>query len=220
MPSFKEIKKYCGNPNCVNLLVLNCTRDIERKKYCSKSCSTKMQVKTPESNAKRSKAHLGIKNPKKGNPGILHPSFGKKLSIETRSKMSNSISLKILNGDNFYNTNHKTGYIECDKFCKNKIFYRSSYELHFLKLCIEDNNVKYVKSSPFRIKYNDVNHYIPDFLVTLIDESQILFEVKPKRRIPENTSKFNSAIDYCNNHNLKFRIFTEDNIKKLQLNYA
>jgi len=40
MPAgFHEVKKYCEN--CGNLLVLNNTRDIERKRFCSRKCIAK-----------------------------------------------------------------------------------------------------------------------------------------------------------------------------------
>lgn len=217
MPStFRDIEKNCKN--CGEKLTLNCTRDIERKNFCSRKCNRSFSVKAlwQDENFKE-KAISALNNKEvnllKGHKGDKHPFFGKKRTIESRIKQSSSLSESIINGNFNPHSHHISGYLENDKFEK-RLFYRSSYEKTFLEFCINDETVTSVKSSPYKILYDETHHYIPDFLIEKSGET-ILIEIKPIRRINEyaNILKFKAADIFCNKMNIKFQIFTEDNIK-------
>lgn len=87
MPSeFRQIAKFCKH--CNIKLILNSSRDIERKNFCSHSCRAKSYV-TPEKTAKmQEKANTPEANAKKGFPKEKHPKW-----IEDRSKVKKQRTL-------------------------------------------------------------------------------------------------------------------------------
>jgi hypothetical protein len=212
MPStFKQIQKNCEI--CGVELKLNCSRDIERKKFCSKTCRSKSSITNlwkDESFKYKFLKGAKTKTHKKGHPGNLHPFFGKKRSDNSKLKQSISLSKTIMSGKFNPLGNHKSGYMYHEKF-ESTIFYRSSYEKFFLELCIEDETVTNVKSSPFMIRYENSRHYIPDFLITK-NEKLFLIEVKPLRLIESVSKKTDAAIKFCEERNITFQFFTEKNI--------
>lgn len=86
MPAeFKHIEKHCLE--CGKLLVLNNTRDIERKKFCSKECLGIWSVKRqPEDHMEKMRrlANTPEANLKKAHKGSDHPRW-----IKDRSKLKN-----------------------------------------------------------------------------------------------------------------------------------
>lgn len=214
MPAkYRDISKLCEN--CGTQLTLNCTRDITRKKFCSRSCNRSFTTKRLWETAEYRKMILASANTveanlKKGHKKENHPMWGKPNSIETKLKRSISLSNSILAGKFNPHSNHLNGYIFHKKFTK-EIFYRSSYEKIFLEKIILDDSIIKVTSSPFKIKYNECKHYIPDFLIEKTDGTKILIEVKPSSQINTyvNQLKFDAAIEFCNQLNIEFKVFTE-----------
>ncbi len=200
----KDIIRFCKN--CNTLLKLNCYRDIGRKYFCSHKCSNYFSMverwKDPEFKKFIISKHLGIKNPNKAYKTSRN---GIKLSNKTRKKISLSMCDKILNGWN-PNSKYKRGYIQFDE--NKNIYYRSSYERDFLINCLNDKiNVETCK---YKIPYNDIHLYIPDFLI----DNKIIIEIKPERRMedPINIQKFKAARLFCNINNLEFKIMNEKDI--------
>lgn len=217
MPStFREETKLCEN--CGEILKLNCSRDLVRKRFCSKSCNRSFTSKQLWKNSDfRELIVKNLNTPevnlKKGHKREKHPFWGKNLDLNRKRKQSESLSESIISGKFNPHANHEHGYMYDSKFIGSKLFYRSSYEKRFLEMCITDDNIKSVSSSPWKILYNDFQHYIPDFLIEK-QNKKILVEVKPFRRIYEysNQLKFEAARKFCTEQGIAFEIFTEKNI--------
>ncbi len=81
---FRTVSKFCGH--CKVKLVLNSSRDIERKKFCSHSCRAKAYV-TPERTAKmQEKANTPEANAKKRRYGENHSRWKKDRSQVKRPR--------------------------------------------------------------------------------------------------------------------------------------
>lgn len=114
----------------------------------------------------------------------------------------------------------ETGYFEFQN--QKPIFYRSSYERIALEILVSKSEVVSIKSESLRLPYQDkfgVNRvYIPDFLVSLVNGSQILIEVKPNRCIEEDRriensdvqSKLQAGIGWADENQAIFCVWTED----------
>lgn len=98
------------------------------------------------------------------------------------------------------------------KKTKNKICYRSSYELKALEILETDTNVLDYKYEPFSIPYDNNHTTIPDFLVSYKNGIYKLIEVKPKNLINlwNNQIKIDAMKKYCIKNNLIFEIWDED----------
>lgn len=84
---FREVQKYCLH--CNTLLKLNNTRDIERKKYCNRSCKNTHLGKTfTWLSDMQKKASTPEANLKKGNKGEKNGRYIKDRSLlkPTRSR--------------------------------------------------------------------------------------------------------------------------------------
>ena len=109
--------------------------------------------------------------------------------------------------------------------------YRSSWELSAMRMFDAHPNVLAWASECHRIPYiNPVTgrrtHYVPDFFVVYMDQNgrqhAEMVEIKPSSQILGRTAndydraqavineeKWKSAQAFCKNHNLRFRILTE-----------
>jgi len=137
----------------------------------------------------------------------------------------------IYNSDWFHNMNSKKVtnlYIE-GKLCKvgkgksgyffskknnKKLWYRSSYELIAYELLEQLSKVKSYEVEPFSIQYewkNSIHRTIPDILVTYIDNSKELIEVKPRFKfdIKKEQIKLNAMKEYAENQDWSFSIWSE-----------
>jgi hypothetical protein len=204
MPAeFKNIDKYCGH--CGTKLVLTCTRDVDRKKYCSRVCNAK-ETKITEKGRQsisiklkgRIKSEKEIKNISRGNKGKI-------ISEEVKQKMSKTVSDKIINGEFNPFKGSTKGWYNCRL---GNFFYRSSYELDFIKKCEKDISILTLIGEPFHILMENNRRYIPDFL---LNES-VVIEIKPKRLLAFNKYKIEQGNKYCNKNNLIYKIITEKEI--------
>ena len=120
-------------------------------------------------------------------------------------------------------------------------YYRSSWELTFMRKCDEHPSILEWASEPIKIPYyNSIKNkhtvYVPDFLIIYIDADKNkigeLIEIKPmkqtvmekaktkydKIQVELNTLKWQAAVEYAEQNGLKFRVMTEEqlypNIKK------
>lgn len=90
------------------------------------------------------------------------------------------------------------------------------WESHLERSCIYASIalwvVKKVVHQPFRvpIHLNDREcSYYPDFAVTLLDGTEIVIEVKPKKFVEENALRFNQAADWLSSRGIVFVVLTE-----------
>lgn len=94
---------------------------------------------------------------------------------------------------------------------------RSSYELKYVQLLNNNQNVVSIEYEPIRIKYKDpqgnTKVYIPDFKVTYTDHIELI-EIKPKFRTTDEVvrSKSSYALEYCKSVGWDYRIITEDDL--------
>ena len=143
------------------------------------------------------------------------------------------------------NSHYKSGVINpgsCKKLYESQqnkpIIYRSSYEKSFILFLERNPKVVHWGSECIKIPYeiNGEKHsYYPDFVVTMKDndiELTYLIEVKPYNQTirPQsanhndyqwntyktNIYKWKAALQFCEQHNMKFKILTENTINKLK----
>ena len=122
-----------------------------------------------------------------------------------------------------------------------RIFYRSSWELMFMKYCDRENNVLEWGSEEIIIPYRcptdgRVHRYYPDFYVKVRDKDgslkKYIVEVKPKKQTKppkapqrktrrylqevntfmKNSAKWKAAKNYCDDRRMDFLILTEDHL--------
>lgn len=131
-----------------------------------------------------------------------------------------------------------------DKYIgKDRIVYRSSWELRMNQFLDSNPNILEWCSEPFPIKYikptdGKVHRYFPDYYVKYKNKGgkiiQEVWEVKPEeqtkmpRRVGKrktqqlketvtyaiNKAKWESAVHFCNKYGLKFRLITENSLFK------
>ena len=141
------------------------------------------------------------------------------------------------------NRRYKQGYINpksCKKLYESQqdkpIIYRSSYVKVFVQWLERTPSVLRWGSECIKIDYINANdgkwhHYYPDYVVER-EDGTYLIEVKPynqtippSSRVPKNSyqwttyitnvSKWKYAKEFCERNNMKFKIITENTIKKL-----
>lgn len=146
---------------------------------------------------------------------------GKTLSVESREKMSETRTKKWINGDyDHIKRCWAQGLYFFEKEGR-EVYYRSSWELAFMKYLDAKDDVKWAKYERLRIPYRDIDnekkHYIPDILVGYTSGRQVLYEIKPfSRKGSEiNVLKFKSAHQYCKENNIEFKVITERYLKRI-----
>lgn len=116
-----------------------------------------------------------------------------------------------------------------------KITYRSSWELYFNQYVDEAEHVKSWASEEIDIPYfhpfyKEMRKYFPDYFVVYVDKDNIehreIIEVKPEKQIilpPKaskdqkithmiNVAKWTACKRFCDQHNIKFRLCTEQQL--------
>lgn len=122
-----------------------------------------------------------------------------------------------------------------------RVFYRSSWELMFMKYCDREENVIEWGSEELIIPYRcptdgRVHRYYPDFYVKVRDKDgslkKYIVEIKPKKQTQppkqpqrktkkylqevntfmKNTAKWKAAKNYCDDRRMDFLILTEDHL--------
>lgn len=135
----------------------------------------------------------------------------------TRENMSKVMSQQHIDGlRTFNNVQSENGWIMSTKLSKS-VWYRSSYERRYIELLELDDNVVAYKAEPMRIPYqfNGITkNYVPDFLITHIDGSQLLVEVKPDAltNTQQNLAKQKAAQAWCVANNVTFVTVTEEQL--------
>ena len=122
-----------------------------------------------------------------------------------------------------------------------RIFYRSSWELGFMKYCDNNEHILEWGSEEIVIPYRcptdgRVHRYYPDFYIKVREKSgqisKYIVEIKPKKQttppnaknkktaaykrdaltFAKNRAKWDAAQDYCEDRQMKFLIPTEDHL--------
>lgn len=101
-----------------------------------------------------------------------------------------------------------------------QIYLRSSYESIYVRILEADIDVLSWEYEPMRLPYlfkGSIRNYVPDFLVTYVDDLSFLVEVKPSLLVDneQNTAKRLVAEAWCQLNNVGYLVFTE---KSLVLN--
>jgi hypothetical protein len=122
----------------------------------------------------------------------------------------------------------KSRYKKIDFFSQknNKTFKsRSGWEFYYFQYLETNNEVVSYEYESIKIPYlsnkktGKCRNYIPDLIVTYIDNSKSIIEIKPKRFLekPQIKKKINAGKEFAEKNNYKFLIITEDNLKLLNL---
>lgn len=99
-----------------------------------------------------------------------------------------------------------------------KCRYMSSFELRFINLLEDDEEVIEFISQGISIKYlwddGSLHRYIPDFLVTYKDGTKCLIEIKPLSLVDLdiNQLKFKAGESYAKSKGWEFAVLTEDDL--------
>lgn len=114
-------------------------------------------------------------------------------------------------------------------------FYRSSWELAFMRLCDQHPNIHKWASENVKIPYmhpitGKVTNYVPDFMIQYVDKDGKqhveLIEIKPanqttmenartqgqKIQTAINAAKWQSAYEWCERKGIKFKVINEGQI--------
>lgn len=95
---------------------------------------------------------------------------------------------------------------------KRDCYYRSSWELRYMKQLDEDQNVAWWEYEPLRIPYEfegNPHHYVPDFVVTYIDGRRELQEMGreyTKSTLPIGAAKSQAGREWAQKNGLSFRL--------------
>ena len=136
---------------------------------------------------------------------------GSKLSLEAYQRRIEKLS------KTGYSNNCKTKWFWSEKNRKN-IYYHSSFELISFILLEKMDKVRSYERCPYVIDYelNGVSHkYIPDILITYVDNTQEVIEVKPNYQLKYevNRVKIESAEKYFSGIGIPFTVWSEDRLK-------
>jgi len=125
--------------------------------------------------------------------------------FETRNaNLSKSITQKYLDGGFAWS---KGEYTSTKTF--KKIYYRSAWELQYAQKLDSDENVSSWEYEFDALPYmldESQRHYVPDFLVTYVDNHQEFVEIKPQalRETKMNQAKRDVAHAYCLQRNIQY----------------
>lgn len=149
--------------------------------------------------------------------GENNPMYGKTHTKEVREMMSEIVTSRHLSGT--YNDSLSQGSFASEKMGK-VFWYKSSWELEYMKWCENNEDVLLYEYEPFSIEYyhmNNLRHYIPDFLVCFNDGSRKLVEIKPSCFLDAqiNLDKFKAAREYCQKLLMEFEVLSENNIAQI-----
>lgn len=148
--------------------------------------------------------------------------FGRRHSDDAKAKMSESKSMLILDGKfRPYGSNKKTGWYESSKTGR-KHWFRSSWEETVMNYLDKDPNVVTWNYESVRIQYyynNNKRWHIPDFVVTFMNNTTEMWEVKPSQFLQtERVCRTSEAgKKYCAENNISlYKFITGNEIHELQ----
>lgn len=147
-----------------------------------------------------------------------NPNWGKKRESRTKEQLENYSKAAIKRIATMAKGGYIKGYYISEKAIKRKMYYRSSYELLFMKLSDIDDNVITYEYEPFYIKYNIGKRYLPDFIVHFKDGSKTIIEIKSDytKNLKNFKEKEKIARIYCETNNMIYKIYTLEDIKEYE----
>jgi len=171
---------------------------VEKAKEIKKLQSQKMKGRKVLDKIIKKRTETRRKNGWWKNPGL------------TKIKQSESVYKRIMSGT-FVNGRGRKGYFYSNKNQKN-LFYRSFCELKTYEALEQDFSVLKYEVEPFRIPYqwkNGLHYYIPDILVTYLDGSQEIIEVKPEYKLKDKYTicKLKAGEKYALEKGLQFTVW-------------
>lgn len=103
--------------------------------------------------------------------------------------------------------------------------YRSGWELAYLRWLDAHIEVKSFMYEGVKIPYvsntrtGKVRHYFPDFYIEFKDDSKLLVEIKPKRKLLQANvqKKLKAAEGWCSDRGVQLVVITELEMKSLGL---
>jgi hypothetical protein len=116
--------------------------------------------------------------------------------------------------------NSKIGYGRSGYF-KTKfgeIFYRSSYEKHFLSLIDDFDNIKSLARETIRIPYRENKLFVVDYFINNCTLIEIKPQFKVKLNLENTTEKLNAAKQYCQLNSFNWLLLTEDELFSNKIN--
>ena len=145
---------------------------------------------------------------------------GLKRSPESRARMSAAAVERCIRNPGPLFSRIRGGWVFSEK-ADQDVYLRSSYERRLLWVLDRHPGVLEVKVEPFAIPYDFEGvtlHYIPDFLVTLEDGIQELWEVKPQKFVadPQNQAKFAALYEYARAQGMNSAVVTLEDIKRME----
>lgn len=136
-------------------------------------------------------------------------------SLEGRKNKALASSRRVMEGTLGSNQYYKRGWITLERLGID-VYYHSSYELNVLLQLDSCPLVLEISRKSIRIQYKKgdggTHYYIPDLLITTIDNLNHIVEIKPNCFVDniENKIKFEAAKRYATRHNMTFSVWTED----------
>jgi hypothetical protein len=120
-----------------------------------------------------------------------------------------------------------------------QIVYRSLLERRFMRYCDLNPDILFWASEELPVPYlspldKKMHRYFPDFIVKTVNNDKFMIEIKPSRQVKQpktpvrktkaymresfeyikNQAKWEAAKEYCEDHNMKFKIITEKDLGK------
>jgi hypothetical protein len=129
-----------------------------------------------------------------------------------REKYSKVQAERVAQGYNPFTKTKRGWYFS--KIFQKELYYQSSYELQFIKLCESSGIVLGIDRCHFKVPYEFEieRNYIPDFVVTYLDGLQTIIEIKPNSltNLEINKAKELGLMLFCIGKGLTYEIVTED----------
>ena len=160
---------------------------------------------TGRHHSEETKRHLSEVSKGDKRSGANNGMFGRHHSEEARAKMSEKKAQAIVEGRfRAYGTRNKTGWYESTKTGR-RHFFRSGWEEATMKFLDNDPMVVTWDYECVRIPYCYDDHkrwYVPDFIVSFVDGTRDMWEVKPKQFLETERVRLTAAAGeaYCKEH--------------------
>lgn len=172
----------------------------------------KISATSKQQFASGERSHYGENNPNFGyTPADRTP--------EQLDRYSKAAVARLVGGSlNHGKSQWKTGWFKTKKHPKAcSFYYRSSYELAAMEKLEQDPTVLSWESETITLEYQfqgATRRYLPDLLISYSCGKRVLVEIKPEKMVdlPINAAKAKAAIQYCQEKDLVYEVWTEKQI--------
>jgi hypothetical protein len=131
----------------------------------------------------------------------------KRQSKEQAERIKNGLLTKATRVHGYF-SNHT-------KSTRDKVYYRSLFELNALTYIEKDSNIIEYTLEPYRIEYNleenKIRNYVIDLKILCSDGTKKIIEIKPNcyLKYDVNVKKFKAAQEFADKHGYLFEVWTE-----------